>query len=778
MPAYLKASIKRSFAEGFLNELESNQNQYFLFFGKTSQWQNENSPDAFTDTVAEEYKVSRNIVGYKKINPSNILFALPRYVWTHNTVYDVYDDTVNLFDSSSPKQFYVVTDENHIYKCLGRPAGAKSTVKPTYVLAEPFTSSDGYTWKYLATVKESNLPYELTDYLPIEYAVDSSDTETTNQFSSQIQAADGRITRLDFVTNGGASAAGYSYAEGYATPSQYINVGDYKIIGGKKYVYVPTSDNGKLSQYNTPSNYVGYCLRVVDTSINTQEINNYGIIVSAGSTGSGSAIRYFEIADDAIDFSVTPTSGVGYTRFSIVPHIRIYGDGNGAFAFPVLNSTKNITGVLLANGGANYTQALAKVVSPKDSATKVHPTIRAVIPPKGGHGSNILKELNVQDIIIIVEITEDDAENLIFGGQYRQFGIIKNPVINNGMMSIAGKEDPYYRDITLGYSGSVLLDKTLYSGLFNGQNENFLLGAESAVGSSIVGVKSLSSLGADTRFTLQVKNLGGKYITYDDRKTDFYLRFGTASDAQKFEVGEKVTQNINAGTSQARFVVRAEGVVLEKINNILKIRVTRNSFIANSAITGVKTKSTATPSLVYPVYGETALVYDTRQNTFYTEDGNKNIFTIISVGSPYFQLNETPAYSGLTVLDISTSATTSVGGIDTTSLPLSPTSFSVGDYVEQGLSTDNLSNYANGIVYHWEFVNNSFGRLYMSDVFGNFKNVKVDGITGSTLGSYIVNSVQEPQINSGSGEIIYINNVRPITRTQGQEEEFRMRLGF
>jgi hypothetical protein len=63
-------------------------------------------------------------------------------------------------------------------------------------------------------------------------------------------------------------------------------------------------------------------------------------------------------------------------------------------------------------------------------------------------------------------------------------------------------------------------------------------------------------------------------------------------------------------------------------------------------------------------------------------------------------------------------------------------------------------------------------------VVGAFKSVASDGITGSTLGAYIVASVEEPEIDRTSGEILYIDNVRPISRNVGQQEEFRLRLGF
>ena len=126
MPAYLKASIKRSYAEGFLKELESNTNQYFLFIAKSTPWtengSTDTSPPVYVDSVKNEREVMKNIIAYKKLNPKNILFALPRYDWVSGTVYDQYSDYQELFDPDDPKQFYVVTDQNNIYKCITRPS--------------------------------------------------------------------------------------------------------------------------------------------------------------------------------------------------------------------------------------------------------------------------------------------------------------------------------------------------------------------------------------------------------------------------------------------------------------------------------------------------------------------------------------------------------------------------------------------------------------------------------------------------------------------------------
>lgn len=78
---------------------------------------------------------------------------------------------------------------------------------------------------------------------------------------------------------------------------------------------------------------------------------------------------------------------------------------------------------------------------------------------------------------------------------------------------------------------------------------------------------------------------------------------------------------------------------------------------------------------------------------------------------------------------------------------LSQNSYSNGDFVQQGVSGSATSNYASATVYRWDFINASKGNLYVTNVFGNFKNIAEDGINGSTLGAFIITSVVPPQID-------------------------------
>lgn len=777
MASYLKASIQRSYAESFLADLERNDNQYFFFIGKGTAWTAEPEPNTYIDSVGSEYQAMNDIIGYKKLNPQNIIFALPRYEWTSGTVYNQYNDTDALFDDTNPKIFYVVTDENNIYKCLNNNNGAVSNYKPTGVLTSPFGLTGGYVWQYIATVKEGDLPYELTDYIPVDFATTSTDTETANQYNTQISAVNASITRIGLVNSSGASAGVYTHAltrnlTGTSRPFT-LNVTGFDPVTNK--ITITDADSvARINSIGSPSTFIGYVMRVDSSQQNATEINNYAIISSVNSITNGFE---FILQNDVVDFTITPTANGNFASVEIIPYIKIVGNGSGAYAFPTINSTRGISAVTVVSSGRDYSSALVEVASPKSAVTN-HPILTAVLSPKGGHGSNILKELNTKDILIVVKITEDDAAKIVGGGSYRQFGIIKNPVLGDGSGIVAGREDLYYRDISLiriSGSGSLGADFTF-------GEANLIIGTETYSSAKVVGKKSENS----TQITLKTLNASGRFITKQDRINDYVLTL-TADPSGDFLVGETVEQIIPAATVLQSgisygFDLTTQGRVLDSSGSVLGVRViSSGNFIPNSSVdvVGLLSGVTGTISSVAPSYGESVWVTDTIGNTatFLSINSSQKLYKVVETGQAYFDLDNTPAYRGVHVVELGTSLNSAVGVLDTTSASLTQNSFSSGDLVTQGV-TGTYGNYATGQVYHWEFINNSYGKLYLTNVVGSFKSVAVDGLSGSTLGAYIVTNVDLPEIDRTSGEILYIDNVRPIQRTIGQQEEFRLRLGF
>ena len=793
MATFLKTAIKRSVADNLLTDLSRADNQYFFFVAKSTEWANSNAPDTHIDTDRGDINLSRGIIGYKKLNPSNVIFTVPRYDWEYGTKYDQYDDAINLFDADDPKIFYVFTNQFHIYKCLYNGGGATSVVQPSLVLSTPFTTSDGYIWKYLGTVSESLLPSNLTDYLPINYITNSTDTETQNQYNTQIQAKNGAITRIDISKSTINGIYTHSITDTPTSRGLLVS----RFVGGTGSVNSLVEITEPISvakitnltvNFGGASKFHGYVLRVKNNASSVSQINNYGVIVGQGASGSG---QYFYVKNDAIDFNVTvPTSG-SLPIVEVLPFIKIRGDGSGAYVFP--NMTGNVGGysmdsVELASSGIDYTHAKLEIIPAAEENT-TPPTFTAVLSPKGGHGGNILKELNADRVLMIVVLTEEDEEKIQTGGSYRQFGIIKNPTLTYEKGSIAGTLDNSFKDITLIYVGSSNATSVANT-IFGTTADSMIIGSESFSTAKVEDI--LSSNPTTNRVVVRTRSGSDSFVAYQDRSQDYLLSLSVSGSM--FKVGEKLVQYIPVGTTftvsgssslsgvSFAYGIYAEGIVLNVPEVViggytLGVRSTKNSFAKSSTaqLVGDVSGVTGTILKISPRYGELTHTAQLSDGLAFTSE---NQFKILEVGESYFDESNTSRYSGLHALQISTSASGVTGAIDTTSDFLTPSSFLAASMIEQGSTGSFDSDYASGVVYYWDFVNASNGVLWVTEVEGKFKNIVDDGLTGSNLGKFVVSGVSLPDIDPNSGEILYIDNVRAVDRVVGQDEEFRLTIGF
>ena len=78
----------------------------------------------------------------------------------------------NLYETD----YYVVTSEYKVYKCLNNNNNSASTVEPSSTTSAPFTLSDGYVWKYMFSVNANDFErFKSDEYIPIP-EVSSIDT--------------------------------------------------------------------------------------------------------------------------------------------------------------------------------------------------------------------------------------------------------------------------------------------------------------------------------------------------------------------------------------------------------------------------------------------------------------------------------------------------------------------------------------------------------------------------------------------------------------------------
>lgn len=795
MATYIKSSIKTSSAISILEDMERNINQYFFFIARSIPWTNDVSPETYTDSVLSEYDVSRNIIGYKKIRAEDILFAIRRYDWIGSTVYDQYSDSEDLFTADSPKIFYVYTVLRHIYKCLDNAGGAPSTVVPDLVIDTPFTLADGYVWKYLGSVTEENEPDTLTTFLPIEYITDSANTQTQNQYNTQLQAVSGQITRIEPpVQPTGTTVGTYPKSipsiKGGLVVSGVTNGNDSASIGLTAGYWAITIDEGDsiqlinevINEESSEYPWSDYIVRCVSNDNNISEIGNYAVI-----TNFNTEDMEFIVRSDVIDFVLT--TGEGPCKIEILPYIKVIGDGIGAYVYPVMAQTdgdqskKYIDYVVVGNGGYGYSRAMLDVIAiPYDNTT--NPELMVVLPPKGGHGSNIISELKSSTVFINAILDETEQSTILVGGTYRQFGIVKNPKLNYPKGAIAGSDIASYRDITVLNTTSTATATI---------EDKFPDTSAASIGTVLVlGTESLASVEINDQITsndttkkivVQAYGKGTEnLITTASRPKDYFL--GIGESIQNFISGEEVTQYIAAGTTftvlgitgsvgvSYGFGVLAKGIVLPlgttMSGNTLGVQVTQNNFYISSApgatLMGSVSGATGTISSVDSRFGELIHTIGLSGGATFT---TQNSFKVLEVGPYYFSGDV--LYTGLEKVRI----TDANNG-------LTADSYQIGDLVIQGSTGDPDLDFASGTVYKWTNTSVSGGILDLTDVVGIFKTSGVHGITASkiTESNHVVAGVTLADIDVTSGEIIYIDNVLAVDRTQDQTEQFRLTISF
>ena len=772
MSSLLKTSMKRAVAESFLSDLSTNKNNYFFFIAKSTVWADEDFPEEYVDSVRNEYNVMNNIIAYKKIDGSSVMFAVPKYVWTEGTVYDEYTDSSDMFDEVSPSKFYVVTDQNHIFKCLGNNNGGVSTSVPETVQVFRFKLSDGYIWKYIGTVIETNLPIELSQYLVVNFIVDKTNTDTQTQYLAQFQSIPGEITAIVPYNNTQTPVYSRTLQRENDSSVFCLKVFSFTNIDGVKTIKITDPSSLQRITQTATNGFTSYALRVDYSEINTSEIGNYGIIVGENIT---SEYAEFQIVDDLYSFQVTiegqQQQYPPIVSVEIIPFAKIYGNGFGALISPNMNIDKKIVSFDITSSGKDYTSIFSSVVSPPGAgATLTHPDMQFVLSPKEGHSGNILKELNVKDLVIFGKINKEDSIKFMNKGSYRMFGIIKNPILSSSQR-IAGSDVRSYKDISVIYEGNSNNLNNVVSDLVKDSNI-LMIGKETYSVTKIDKIKSVNDTTKEVVF--RTLDSFSAYRDYQSQKNNFVLKL---LDNSSFVVGEKITQRIPANTLfggvSFGYELVATGIIVEKQNtNDLLVLSTSNYFVIGQPIEGEISFYSSSILQVRPSYGEGLYFTDT---VTFKEDGN---FKVYDVGSSYFELNNTSMYSGLHSFHISTSISGQTGGIDITSVPLTRSSFSEGQIIVQGSTGSYSSEYGRGVVYEWNFINSSHGILMMTDVFGKFTTVESRGITLGKLGDFQLGKIEYPEILQTSGEVLYIDSMRKIQRMPGQEEEFRVLLEF
>lgn len=365
---------------------ETNPNRIYIFVGKATPWADDNNPPNPVDTVEEvEYSTWNQMLGLKKINSSDVTFATSRYNWTSGSVYTEYRAD-NTFHTT---QFYVMTDEYQVYKCLYNNKGAASTVKPTGRLTTVFTTADGYKWKFMGEIPASDaIKYVTTNYIPAKVLTANNGSF---QWDTQQAAVNGSIETIG-VKTGGA---------GYLTNSGTV------VAANATTITLASTANTFNDSYNNSAVYI------------------------SGGTGAGQVRKIVDyvgatkVATVTPAFSPVPTTSSSYI---VSPRVEITsGDGTGLTAYTTVASGA-VDSVEVLTKGQNYNFCNLAVTANSGSGA----TLTAHLSPKGGHGKNMIEELYAHNVMLNVKMTGSESDTLFTNNDFRMIGLVIDPLLTTG----------------------------------------------------------------------------------------------------------------------------------------------------------------------------------------------------------------------------------------------------------------------------------------------------------------------------------------------------------
>lgn len=230
MPAAISTSFRVSNALSFIQNMVSNPT--YLGVGNILPWEPSDAFPYASDTIppipefsfSELENIRRAMIGAKRIMPSNVSLAIPRYNWTTGTVYTQYDykdrDTVD-------KNTYVMINDSgsadylNVYKCISNNRGGNSTSAPSGTsnsIIGPL--ADGYKWKFMYKIDSTAFGlFATSTYLPISKAQIGS-----LQAGVNATAIPGTIDTIVVTTGGSGYTSATVHVDGDGTGCSAVAV--------------------------------------------------------------------------------------------------------------------------------------------------------------------------------------------------------------------------------------------------------------------------------------------------------------------------------------------------------------------------------------------------------------------------------------------------------------------------------------------------------------------------------------------------------------------------
>ena len=211
----------------------------------------------------------------------------------------------------------------------------------------------------------------------------------------------------------------------------------YKVIendGATASTVEPTSTSNSI--FETSDGYRWKYMYSLTSAETLNFMSTDFIHVSTDSTVSAAAV------DGALDTILVVSGGSSFSTSSgsTISAIPIRGDGSGGVASVTISSGA-ITAATVTTAGSGYTFAYIRdadiIAATNAGGAGSGSNLNVIIPPKGGHGSNAVKELGgffvmLNKSLVGVEGTSDIG----VGNDFRRIGLVRDPT-NFGTSTVA-----------------------------------------------------------------------------------------------------------------------------------------------------------------------------------------------------------------------------------------------------------------------------------------------------------------------------------------------------
>ena len=372
-----------------------------------------------SNTQKEKRDFQRRVIFGNKVTDANTRYMFYKNNWVSGTIYDDFDDEEDITLKNTVVTVPDGADNFGVFKCIENNNGGVSTVTPSFINIDPATylfiaTDDNYVWKYMFTVSASDAAvYQTTDSLPLPYPAygDAQVIAAASESISQIIIEEPEPNQFSNYLFGAATDS--SNSSNVIVLSAVSAVQNANI---KNLVVSITSKDGFLL-YDSPNAYVNMYLKTPSGGL-------YDILASSSA------------ASDKINITIATADTIALTAdYQVVPKINVSQStltGTRCKAYGIIDQYGTLVRVGFETKGTEYKFATAEVAYPESLKEAGTTTLRCVVSPRGGHGSNPIAELAMSRLAVITNFLGDSL-TIPDSNTYTKVGLVKNPTFSDGV---------------------------------------------------------------------------------------------------------------------------------------------------------------------------------------------------------------------------------------------------------------------------------------------------------------------------------------------------------